>query len=81
LVEWVASRPQIQEELVTQIADELSNLLEAKGVAVTIKATHFCMTWRGVKEGPNALMTTSVMRGSFTKPETRNEFLSLIAKP
>ncbi len=80
VIEWIASRPQIQEELVVQIADELETALEPKGIAVVIQATHFCMTWRGVKEA-GGVMTTSVMRGVFRdKPEARAEFLALIPK-
>lgn len=78
LVDWYARRPQIQEELVDQIADELEKQVKPKGIAVVIKATHECMTWRGVKE-TDSFMTTSVMRGVFRDSEqARNEFLRLI---
>lgn len=77
IVDWFASRPQIQEELVMQIADYLENLMEPKGVAVSIRAAHTCMTWRGVRETEDAVMTTNVMRGCFrTQPEARAEFLA-----
>lgn len=79
IVEWVASRPQIQEELVIQIADAIEKLAKPQGLAVVIRATHTCMTCRGVKETQEANMTTSVMRGTFrNKPEARAEFFSLI---
>jgi len=78
LVNWYARRPQIQEELADQIADELEKQIKPKGLAVVIKATHECMTWRGVKE-TDSYMTTSVMRGLFRESaQTRNEFLELI---
>lgn len=78
LVEWVAARPQIQEELVVQIADLIEELCAPKGLGVVVKATHMCMTWRGVKESAEAVMTTSVMRGALRdKPEARAEFLTL----
>ena len=78
ITDWVFSRPQIQEEAVVQLADEIESLIEPKGMGVVVKAQHGCMTWRGVKEH-DTQMTTSVMRGLFRKDErTRNEFLSLI---
>lgn len=79
VIEWIASRPQIQEELAVQIADYIEQTLEPVGVAVVIKATHMCMTWRGVREEPSAVMTTSVMRGKMlTVPSARQEFFELI---
>ena len=81
IVDWVASRPQIQEELVMQIADYLDEKMAPRGLAVVIEATHMCMTWRGVREGMEAKMTTNVMRGAFRdKPEARAEFLAMVAK-
>ena len=79
LVDWIASRPQIQEEMTEQIADEIEKQTEAKGVAVVIKAEHFCMTARGVKEHESEMMT-SVVRGMFRdEPATKAEFFSLLS--
>lgn len=81
IVDWIASRPQIQEELVMQIADFIEAQIQPKGLAVVVEATHMCMTWRGVKEPMSAKMTTNVMRGAFRdKPEARAEFMTLVAK-
>ena len=81
IVDWVASRPQIQEELVMQIADYLDEKLAPRGLAVVVEATHMCMTWRGVREGMEAKMTTNVMRGAFRdRPEARAEFMAMVAK-
>lgn len=81
IVDWVASRPQIQEELVMQIADYIETSMAPKGLAVVIEATHMCMTWRGVRESMEAKMTTNVMRGAFRDtPAARAEFMALIAK-
>ena len=78
LAEWVMSRPQIQEEAITQMADLLMNKVSPDGLAVVMEADHFCMHWRGVKDS-NAKMINSVMRGSFLKNSAlRREFLSLI---
>lgn len=80
IVDWFARRPQIQEELVIQIADFIEEALSPKGLAIMMSATHTCMTWRGVEESPDALMTTNVMRGVFrTKPEARSEFMAVVA--
>jgi GTP cyclohydrolase I len=81
IVDWVASRPQIQEELVMQIADYLDEKMAPRGLAVVVEATHMCMTWRGVREGMEAKMTTNVMRGAFRdKPEARAELMAMVAK-
>ncbi len=78
LAEWVMSRPQIQEEAITQMADLLMQKVSPDGLAVVMEADHFCMHWRGVKDS-NAKMINSVMRGSFLKDSAlRREFLSLI---
>ncbi len=78
LADWVMSRPQIQEEAITQLADLLMEKVMPDGLAVVMEADHFCMHWRGVKE-TQAKMINSVMRGSFLKdPNLRREFLSLI---
>lgn len=81
LVEWIAARPQIQEEMVVQIADYIEAEIQPKGLAVVVEATHMCMTWRGVRESMEAKMTTNVMRGAFRdSPEARAEFLAMVTK-
>lgn len=78
LAEWVMSRPQIQEEAITQMADLLDSKLSPDGVAVVMEADHFCMQWRGVRD-MGSKMINSVMRGVFLKdPTLRREFLSLL---
>ena len=78
LAEWVMSRPQIQEEAITQMAELLMRKVSPDGLAVVMEADHFCMHWRGVKDSETK-MINSVMRGSFLKHATlRREFLSLI---
>ena len=78
LAEWIMSRPQIQEEAITQMADLLGDKLKPDGVAVVMEADHFCMQWRGVKDNASK-MINSVMRGVFLHdPTLRREFLSLL---
>ena len=78
LAEWIMSRPQIQEEAISQIADLLMDKVKPDGLAIVMEADHFCMQWRGVKDN-TTMMTNSVMRGSFLKdPQLRGEFLSLL---
>ena len=80
LAEWVMSRPQIQEEAVVMLADELEQRIRPDGLALVMQASHFCMHWRGVKDD-GALMRNSVMRGAFLKDATlRREFLSLLER-
>jgi GTP cyclohydrolase I len=78
LAEWIMSRPQIQEEAITQMAELLMNKVSPDGLAVVMEADHFCMHWRGVRDAETK-MVNSVMRGSFLKDSAlRREFLSLI---
>ena len=78
LAEWIMSRPQIQEEAITQMAELLMRRVSPDGLAVVMEADHFCMHWRGVKDSETK-MINSVMRGSFLKDAAlRREFLSLI---
>ena len=80
LTEWIMSRPQIQEEAVVMLANELQERVKPDGLAIVMDADHFCMHWRGVKD-MESTMTNSVMRGSFLKDSTlRAEFLALMKK-
>jgi GTP cyclohydrolase I len=81
VVEAYARRLQVQEKLNAQIANCIKKVLEPKGVAVVIEATHQCMTTRGVHK-PGVTMVTSMMLGEFRKnPLTRREFLTIIGNP
>lgn len=81
LVEWVMARPQIQEEAIVQLADLLQEKMRPDGLAVIMRADHYCMQWRGVKD-MDSKMVNSVMRGSFLKnPNLRREFLALLNNP
>jgi GTP cyclohydrolase I len=78
LVEWVMTRPQIQEEAIVQLAELLQDKMQPDGLAIVMEADHYCMQWRGVKD-MDSKMTNSIMRGSFLKnPNLRLEFLSLL---
>ena len=77
ITDWIMSRPQIQEEAVTMLANELQERVRPDGLAIVMEADHFCMHWRGVKDSQSA-MVNSVMRGAFLKDANlRREFLSL----
>jgi len=79
LVDMFARRLQVQERLTVQIAETIQEHVQPRGVAVVVEAMHFCMMMRGV-EKQNSVAVTSCMLGSFRdQPQTRNEFLSLIA--
>ncbi|MBI5948814.1 MAG: GTP cyclohydrolase I FolE [Chloroflexi bacterium] len=78
VVEAYARRPQIQEQLTSQVAEAIMEALSPDGVAVVIEAEHLCMTMRGIKK-PGSRMVTSAMRGQFKASHvTRAEFLSLV---
>lgn len=78
IVDMFARRLQVQERLTKEIAQALSDILDAEGVGVVMEARHLCMQMRGV-EKKNSEMTTSSMLGSFRRElATRNEFTRLI---
>ena len=78
LVDWIMGRPQIQEEAVVQLADLIMEKTQPDGLAIVMEASHFCMSWRGVRDN-DSRMINSVMRGVFLKDSAlRREFLSLI---
>jgi len=78
VADWVFSRPHIQEEAVMILADEIERLCEPKGLAILVKAKHYCMCWRGVKE-PNTSMINSIVRGDFRHDASlKQEFFELV---
>ena len=77
VVEVYAKRLQIQEKMTAQIANTINVVLKPQGVGVIIKASHYCMTTRGVNK-PESDLVTSRMLGCFRdNPLTRQEFLSM----
>jgi len=79
LVDAYAKRPQVQERLTTQIADELERTLQPRGVLVVIEAEHLCMSMRGVRK-PGSTTVTSAVRGLFREnTATRFEAMRFIS--
>ncbi|ABI46755.1 GTP cyclohydrolase I [Synechococcus sp. CC9311] len=78
VADWVFSRPHIQEEAVMILADEIERLCAPQGLGIIIKAQHYCMKWRGVRE-PQTSMVNSVVRGDFRHdPSLKQEFFELV---
>ncbi len=78
VVEAYAKRLQIQEKMTAQIANTIDEVLKPHGVGVVVKATHHCMTTRGVHK-PDTDLVTSRMLGCFRdNPLTRQEFLTMV---
>jgi GTP cyclohydrolase IA len=78
LVDAYARRPQVQEKLTVQVADEIVERLQPKGVMVVIEAEHLCMTMRGVRK-PGSTTVTSAVRGLFrTNVATREEAMRFV---
>jgi GTP cyclohydrolase I len=77
VVEIYAKRLQIQEKMTAQIANTINDVLKPQGVGVIVKASHHCMTTRGIHK-PDSDLVTSRMLGCFRdSPLTRQEFLSM----
>jgi GTP cyclohydrolase I len=81
VVDAYARRLQVQEKMNAQIANCIQHILEPKGVAVVIEASHQCMTTRGIHK-MGVTMVTSTMLGAFREDaRTRREFLAMIRNP
>jgi GTP cyclohydrolase I len=78
LVHHICERPQIQEEMTTQIASALRDYAKTENIAVVVKAEHHCMTMRGVREHEND-MVTAIMLGAFeTDQALKKEFYDIL---
>jgi len=72
IVQYYAKRPQVQERLTNQIAEELKTILNTEDVAVIIDAKHLCVSSRGIKDDTSATVT-SYFGGKFDSPEKITE--------
>ncbi len=81
IVDMYANRLQVQERLTHQIAHDIQNYLQPKGVAVIIEANHSCMCVRGVRKHGAAMVTSAMMGGFRSSPATRNELMQLLGRP
>ncbi|QHT71347.1 GTP cyclohydrolase I FolE [Rhodocytophaga rosea] len=77
VVQYFAKRPQVQERLTVQIANELKEMLQTDDVAILIDAKHLCVSSRGV-EDINSSTVTAHYSGKFQEDQTKNEFLKYI---
>jgi len=77
IVNYYAKRPQVQERLTVQIANELKSILETDDVAVIIDAEHLCVSSRGVQD-VNSSTVTAQFEGKFKEEGTKNELLTYI---
>jgi GTP cyclohydrolase I len=77
IVQYYAQRPQVQERLTLQIANELKLILQTDDVAVLIEASHLCVSSRGIKDTDSSTVTAEYC-GVFLEPERRDEFLKYL---
>jgi GTP cyclohydrolase I len=80
VVEMFARRLQVQERMTQQIADFLQHRLNPYGVGVVIEAEHLCLAMRGVQKGGATMVTSSVLGTFRSTKETRDEFMSHLAR-
>lgn len=78
IIRFFAAQPQLQERLTVQVAKELSHVLETDHVAVLIKATHFCVIARGVRDEQSETVTSTLLGHFSTNKEKRETFYSSI---
>ncbi|MBK8620998.1 MAG: GTP cyclohydrolase I FolE [Saprospiraceae bacterium] len=79
IVQHYAKRPQVQERLTMQIAEDIKRAVQSEHVAVFIEATHLCVSSRGVKDITSSTVT-SYFSGSFEEESVRQEFFACIRK-
>lgn len=79
IVQYYAKRPQVQERLTEQIAQELKSILETEDVAVIIDAEHLCVSSRGIQD-VNSSTVTSHYSGRFKADKTKHEFFNYLDK-
>ncbi|MFM2207178.1 MAG: hypothetical protein RL213_1153 [Bacteroidota bacterium] len=77
IVDYYSRRPQVQERLTVQIAEELKNMLDTRDVAVIIDAEHLCVRSRGIKDTHSSTVTSS-FHGKFLNESTRHELMRYI---
>jgi GTP cyclohydrolase I len=77
IVEYYSKRPQVQERLTVQIANELKEALNTEDIAVVIDARHMCVQSRGVRDSGSSTVT-AYYGGKFEEEATRKEFLSYL---
>lgn len=77
MVDYYSRRPQVQERLTLQIADELQGALETEDVAVFVESKHFCVSTRGIKDRESSTVTTEY-RGDFKEEITQQRFIDYI---
>ena len=81
VVEIFGKRLQTQETMTAQIADTIQKVLQPKGVAVVVDASHQCMTTRGIHKTESSTITSRMLGAFRDNPETRGEFMNLINSP
>lgn len=77
IVDYYSRRPQVQERLTLQIAEEMQNALETEDVAVFIDSKHLCVSLRGIQDDASSTITTE-FRGAFREPDVQRRFLDYV---
>jgi GTP cyclohydrolase I len=77
IVDYFSRRPQVQERLTVQIANELKQLLHTEDIAVILDAKHMCVSLRGVEDVASSTLTASY-HGAFQLKEVKEEFLQYV---
>jgi GTP cyclohydrolase I len=78
IVDYFARRPQVQERLTMQIANELKRVLKTEDVAVMLDASHMCVSMRGIEDDSSSTVTSS-FSGAFRKDSMQQKFMAQIS--
>lgn len=78
IVQFFASRPQVQERMTQQILVALQTLLDTSNVAVSIDAVHYCVKARGIRDASSTTSITSLGGLFKSSQNTRQEFLRAV---
>jgi len=76
-VDYYARRPQVQERLTLQIADELKKAMDTDDVAVFLECKHLCVSTRGIQDRQSSTVTTE-FSGSFRNEKEQQRFIDYI---
>lgn len=78
IIDWFCRRPQVQEDLTSQLVEYISSIIKPNGMGITIEADHMCMACRGVEIADSKTVTQQLYGSFINEQELRREYLGFI---